>query len=352
MKQDIATSPAFTADSAGGDWPLPDLDTPFADGPGRSENDFSAYCRLVTAVCDIASAYGWSRSEMAKRIGMPAGTFSQWAAKKYDGRYDTCNAKVELWLDTVADVRAMEALIPSPPPYLRLDMSKQMMELFTASQIMPAMTLVTAAAGMGKTMACRQYQRTHANVHISTMEPMTASYTAMLARIAEDIGISQPVRGQSLVSQIGRKIARVPGGTLLIIDECQHLNDQAVNQLRVFFDKYDCGIALVGNQETYSRYSESWMASSKYGQLHRRIFMRFNAERPPLKDIQSLIAAWGVTEPRSVEFLTGLALKPGALGQLNQTMTQALMVAGGDVRALTCRHLEKAHENRRVGGLK
>lgn len=43
----------------------------------------------------------WSKAEVARRIGMPDGTFSQWYAGSYAGQLGKQNAKVQQWVEVL-----------------------------------------------------------------------------------------------------------------------------------------------------------------------------------------------------------------------------------------------------------
>ena len=341
MKTEVSTS------GRGESWLLPDLSVPFTEGPGRSELDWNDYRRLVTAVVEIASAHGWSKAETASRVGMAGGTFSQWASKKYEGRYDTNNRVVARWLDAVQDANAIEAAIPKAPSFILTQFSKEVIDTFVAAQIMSTMVLVTAGAGVGKTMTSEHYVATHANAYLVTMSEHAKTYSAMLAEMADQLDIGVNGQSRDHAKSIGRKLKRESGGTLLIVDECQHLNNDAINELRIFCDRYKCGIALVGNSETSSRYQGDWANKPHFGQLHRRIFKRVRRPLPVQADIDTILAAWAIDDPQMRAFLTGIAHKPGSFGQVNYTLSLALMSKDAD-QPLTLEGLKRAWRNRGV----
>jgi DNA transposition AAA+ family ATPase len=327
-------------------WQMPDMTQPFAPGPGRSAEDFDTYRELLGQVIEIAENNDWSKSETARQIGIAEGTFSQWASMKYSGRYDTQNVIVGNFLDNyVADTR-LAASIPDAPSFIKTGFSQAVTDMLAAAQLMPGMVMVTSPAGNGKTFTAERYRATHANVFMATMSESSRSVQAMLTEIAAELNVGSG--GAGSVRGIGRRIARSGGGTLLIIDEAQHLLDEAVNQVRHFLDRYKCGIALLGNTETYSRFSNRWSETEKYGQLQRRIFMRMKPKPLAEADVRLFIRAWGVKDGEQENFLFGVARKPGALGQVNQTVKLAKMLALGAGREMSLKDLKSAWENRGV----
>lgn len=315
---------------------------------GRTAEDHQRRTELVGEVDGLMKARGWSKAEVARRSGVGHGTFSQWHSGTYKGRYDNVNASIATWLDNLDAVEEVTSSVPVGPGYLPLDFSVSVERMLSVAQIMGTMVMVTAEAGHGKTTAARRYVATHANSFMVTISPQTGKVNNMLVEIAARIGVEErsPTR---LVRAIARRLRRQGDGTLLVIDEAQRLTDDAIDQLRYFVDDEDCqcGIALVGNTATYARFGQ-WGKGDKYSQLHRRIFKRMLVQRPKPADIAQFIDAWGVQDPRQVEFLTGVGMKPGALGQVDMTIKLARMVAQGAGRDLTLNDLRAAWSNRDV----
>ena len=315
---------------------------------GRSADDLARREDLVAQVDAIMASKGWSKAEVARRSGVGHGTFSQWHTGSYKGRYDTVNASISGWLDQIDAVSEVAASLPVGPAYLPLEFSTSVEHMLSIAQVMGTMVMVTAEAGLGKTTTARRYVATHANSFIVTISPQTGKVNNMLVEIAARIGVeeSSPTK---LVRAIARRLRRQGDGTLLVIDEAQRLSDDAIDQLRYFVDDEDCqcGIALIGNTATYARFSQ-WGKGDKYSQLHRRIFKRMRVERPRASDLVTFLNAWGIVDPKQVEFLTGVGMKPGALGQVDMTIKLARMSAQGGGRELALSDLKAAWSNRDV----
>jgi hypothetical protein len=313
---------------------------------GRTQDDMDRRAELVDQVDALIKEHDWCKAAIARRAGIGHGTFSQWHSGNYRGRYDTINATVATWLGNLGGVKEIQSAVPVAPDYLPLDFALTVERMCSIAQIMGTMVMITAEAGVGKTMAGRQYVATHANTWYVPISPHTRTVHNMLAEIVRITGIDERNAGR-FVHAIGKRVQKTGDGTLLVIDEAQNLSDEAINQLRHFADNYGCGIALLGNTATYARLS-AWGKGDKYAQLSRRIFKRVKQERPTPDDIASFIGAWGVEDPDMVEFLVGVGMKPGALGQVDMTIKLARMAAQGGNRALTLRDLRAAWSNRDV----
>ncbi len=315
---------------------------------GRSAEDMRRRDELVIEVERVLGERGWSKAEAARRSGAGHGTFSQWLSGTYKGRYDTVNTTIATWLGNLDQVDEVAASVPSSPSYMPLEFAVSVERMISIAQIMGTMTMVTAAAGIGKSIVGREYVRTHANAYMVTISPYTRTVHNMLNEIAAAIGVEER-NAARLLRAIARRLTRAGDGTVLIIDEAQNLGDDAINQLRHFADDpaCRCGVVLLGNTATYARFAQ-WGKDDRYAQLARRIFKRVRVERPSSNDVATFIDAWGIGDADQIKFLTGVAMKPGALGQVDMTVKLARMTALGLGRELTLDDLRGAWANRDV----
>jgi DNA transposition AAA+ family ATPase len=315
----------------------------------RSQDDINLWHGLVDRLLPVVIGNGWTKSEVARRIGMPETTFSLWFSGKYEGRLDSTNPLVEQWLDAIEEQSGLAAMVPNAPAFLNTVIAGEIIQTLAYAQIAACMVMITIASGNGKSTACRHFRNTRPHVYLMTVSPHTRTAHATLIDLAEALSVreSNPAR---LTRAIGERLQRIGSGTLLIIDEAQHLTDEAINQLRHFTDVYECGLALVGNNEIYKRLRDNSSGSSN-DQLKRRIAKRLQREKPRKEDIASYIAAWGVTDQDCIKLLSGIGMKGGALGQICETMKLASLIAAGAGETLCRAHLEAAWKNRDVEDL-
>lgn len=331
-------------------WQLPDLNATFVIGPGRSEEDYATWKDLVVKIHAVAGRFRWTKAETARQIGLADGTFHGWYSGAYKGRFDNINEKVAAWLEAHDDRAALAASIPSSPPFLSTSIANELTNLLRSAQVMPALVMAAVAAGIGKTSVARYYRETEPNSFLVTVSPHTRTTHAMLMEVARAVGVRQR-DSTGLVYAIGERIRRKGAGTLLIVDEAQNLVDDAVNQLRHFVDVYDCGVAILGNTETYSRFTPITQNGPKYPQMRSRFFKRLRCDMPTHSDLALFIKACGITDEDQRRFLIGVGMKPGALRQIDMTVKLAKMKAIGEGHELTLADLKAAWKNRDVEGL-
>nr|DAO37957.1 MAG TPA: Mu B transposition protein, C terminal [Caudoviricetes sp.] len=343
MRNRVGTSHVKNAAPA---WELP-AGTPDASLGNRSSEDIAEWSRLVERVFSTATLQGWSKAEVSRRLGMSDSTFSLWYSGKYTGRLDNQNNAIAQWLAALEETADLAAGIPQSPKFIRTRTATEVVDTLSWAQMSSDLVIITLAAGLGKTAACNHYRSTRAHVFRVTVSPYTRTVHGLLNDIAAELElvVHNPAR---LTRAIGDRLRRTGGGTLLIIDEAQNLVDEAINQLRHFVDVYECGVALVGNDEIYGRFWQGKSDAPSFAQIKRRIGKRLQRMKPYREDIDAFIDAWGVSDPDCIKFLTGIGMKAGALGQIDKTMKLATLQSIGSNQPLSLEHIQSAWKNRDV----
>jgi len=291
-------------------------------------------------VREIMASEGLSQTDISRESGVKYGTFTGWLAGTYQGNNDRVAGDVQIWLAARIDRKRQAAIMPREPGFQMTPTSGEILDMLAYAQMSPGIVVTAGGAGIGKTRAAEQYVSTNPCVWLVTMEPCTHSVYPMLGTIAEAMGIGEKVQTR-LSKAIGRKVQGAGG--LLIIDEAQHLDTKALDQLRSLHDLYGLGIALLGNQSVYSRL-EGEGRSAGFAQLFSRIDMRKNQAKPKAGDMCALIKAWGVTDKEEIKLLKAIAGKPGALRGMTKVLKLATMLAAGASEPRTIKHIKAAYE--------
>lgn len=317
---------------------------PPAGEPEGTSAEVEAWRGLVRRLAETAQRYGWTKSEVSRRSGVPAATLWQWYGGDYKGRIANISARVEKWLDSVAELSQAAASVPIPPAFLSTPTATQLLDTLLYAQMMPEMVVVTLGAGMGKTMTCEHYCESRPHAFMVTMRPTTRTVHGMLQELAQALDVSErnPAR---LDRALGDKLRRNGRHTLLVVDEAQNLSDEAVNQLRYFLDDYGVGIALVGNEELYGRFGGN-KATPAYAQIIGRIGKRLKRLQPLPGDIDMLVDAWEIADEDVCRLARAIGRKPGALRNITKTLQLAGMYAAGEQRSITAADVKAAVANR------
>lgn len=328
-------------------WPQPEPSQRFlAKHPAH---DVSAWRDLRSRVVDIAAKTGWTKSETGKRIGLAESTFSQWMSGTLEGIIENPNNTVSRWLDATEESADIVSALPQSPEFFLNHASAEIHKTLYLAQTLPGFVTVTLDAGRGKTFACEEFKRGRPTVHMVTLHEKACTVTGAINILARQMGVRVFNQGE-VVEIIGEKLRR-SGNSLLIVDEAQHADRRAVNQFRHFSDRYNTGVALVGNAEIRRRINQEGPNAASRDQIVSRIDKNLKRDPGRAEDVRSFIEAWGITDVSCVKFLTGIGMKGGALRQIDRTIKIACLAANHSADALEKKHLEAAWRNRDVEDL-
>lgn len=280
-----------------------------------------------------------SQSILAKEAGISGAAFNQWLNGVYAGNNEAVDGKMRIWLESHRARVAADDALPEAPTYVDTPTASRVISALSYAQVAGDIAITYGAAGLGKTTACRQYQRSRPNVWIVTMKPSCAGVVTCLSRIAAELGLS--VTGGALVMSvaIARRVRDTHG--LLVIDEAQHLSVAALDEVRSIHDEVGIGIALVGNEGVWARMAGG-RNSTQLDRLFSRIGKRLALRKSSDADIQALVKAWGITDKKCMAVMLQIARGPGALRALTKTLRLASMQAAAEKRSICCEDVRGA----------
>lgn len=290
-------------------------------------------------ITNIQQAEGLSQNDVAKASGVAYGTLNLFMNNKYQGSNERVAGELRIWLTARAENRRQRSIVPKVPSFIMTKSAASFQEALRYAQLMPEISVIAGAAGIGKTTAADNYAGTNPNVWKATMDPTMASVNTMLNEVAAVLGVTEK-SATKLPRAIGRRVQ--DSGGLIIIDEAQHLSPQALDMLRSLYDRYQIGVALVGNETVYARL-EGEGRKAQFAQLFSRVGVRVTRTKPYQDDMCELIKAWGVTEKDEIAFLKSIALKAGALRTMTKCLQLASLLAAGKNETRASVHLKAAY---------
>ena len=222
------------------------------------------------------------------------------------------------------------------------------------AQSTPTIALIHGGAGLGKTHAARRYLAEksrksewfpggHPTVYMVTAHPGLSTVASALCAINEAMGRSgDAYRNDAMARQILRA---VNPGDLLIVDEAQHLDIKALDQIRHFHDVGGIGVAYLGNDVIHTRINGRGRQAAFLGPLASRVGMRLPIARPTEDDVSAILKAWNVAGKKETDYALRIGLGSGGLRGLTQVLRQAAFIAKSMNRVLDARVMHTAVSN-------
>ena len=279
---------------------------------------------------------GLSQAAFSRQSGISSSTFSAWLNGTYKGDNAAVAGDVRTYLD--AQAQRAQMILPEKLGYVSTPSSKKILTALETAQWLPEMVVVAAGPGVGKTTTARNYRDTHPNTFMITASPALTKARHVLEALAEVLGLTETTP---------RRIARAietrlkDTGALLIVDEAQFLAAGGVEQLRSLYDQANVGVAMMGNEEVWSKI-DGGGRKALFAQVHSRVGVKVRLARPATGDIDAILDAVGVVDTAQRALLHQIANKPGALRGLEKVLRIARMVANGAGVEMTREHIMAA----------
>lgn len=309
---------------------------------GKTTFDAAELTQLRAEATAYIDRQGWTKKRFAEESDVPEGTFGPWLAGSYAGNNDAPAAKVYRFLSARKEQAQMAASIPVAPSFQDTPTSRRIWTGLEHAQVFGDLTVVGVGPGMGKSATISQYKALRPRVWVATMAPSTRGVPNALIEVLGAMG-DQDARGTP--QALSRRVAaKATAGALLVIDEAQHLSQQAVDEFRSIHDKTGVGLVFSGDESVFSLFDGT--RRSAFAQFHSRIGYRVRMSRPDPKDAVVIAAAHGVTETPLVKLCSDIAGKPGALRGLTKTLLLAKRMASMTDQPLTASLIREAYAQR------
>lgn len=207
------------------------------------------------------------------------------------------------------------------------------------------MGAIVGAPGVGKTTTLRHYVDTNPGAYLCTMDPTCQSVAEMLRRVCRAMKIAADSHAKDNLERLENLVGewddffdahREP--TLLIVDECQHLNDKCLDLLRSVHDQNGLAMLFVGNETLRTRFNRTRQAA--FAQFTSRIGTRLEIDGTSSADVAALARHARVTDPKAVEYLEKRRGGIGGLRQPARLLELAQEIAGSS--NVSVNHLKRA----------
>lgn len=288
-------------------------------------------------------ALSWSA--LAAVTGIAEGTLNPLLTGKYRGNYENQARRIYQFRQKVASQTERKRSALSMPDFIETPSSRQIQLRLEIAQ-MGRMTLVATSPGTGKSMTAKHYKASIGDtVWYAEMRESSNTIGGMIDKVMKSMDIKHKsgwTRQRS--DQICEYVTGREG--LIIIDEANHLDFEAIEELRGWHDATGVGVALLGNDEFYVQIKGN--GAHAYARLSSRIASSYVQDAPSESDVRIYLGAMDIDEPETVRLLMKAALNPrsGGLREVRQILEFANMLAIGREEIVEHRHILEAHNTR------
>lgn len=219
--------------------------------------------QAIDQLVKYMKATGKTQTAVAKELDISDSALSTFLKGDYKAPHKIIPKVAEL-----IQMNEKKKVAPKEPEFVETSISRTVTNAIKYCHIQGKLAVVYGDAGIGKTVAFRQYLRDNSLAIGITISPTYASITGVNELLAEQLGVRERV-ARKITNEIVRKLK--DSGRVIIIDEAQHLTTRTLNHLRCISDESGVGICLIGNLEVYTRLKGTGKAD--FAQLFSRIGM-------------------------------------------------------------------------------
>ena len=219
-------------------------------------------------------------SAIARAIGYSPAVISQYLKDGYPGDVVKLTTLIGDFIRRIDEKERSARIVM---PFVPTATARKITETVRLAHIEGEITVVYGEAGLGKTIALKQYSKDHSDAVLIEVDP---GYTAKV--LLEDLcsKLSVNVRGNlhELLEAVINKLQ--DSGRLIIIDEAELLPYRALEVLRRIHDKTGIGIVLAGMPRLIANLRGK---RGEFVQLYSRIAFALNlGNRLPELDVFSI----------------------------------------------------------------
>jgi DNA transposition AAA+ family ATPase len=281
---------------------------------------------------------------VAREIGISGAALSRFLSDSYTGDNGAIAQKVESFLKLD---KARKNLIDSPPICLAVENTERILTAVNMANEARHMLLIYGPAGCSKSFTLKHFCEHSDGAIYVELDATIGNQRNAIMEIAKVLGVSSP--GKS-TAQMMRDILTALRGTnrILIIDECQHLNERSFDALRAINDKAGVGMVFSGNKNVLKR---------MFGRMepeYDQLFSRFGEivelrNHYSAKEIAGIYSGFDV-DKECTEYLRRVACQKGGLRRMDKQFKMAAIIADTLRQPLSLPFLHESEKRLTVAG--
>lgn len=269
-----------------------------------------------------------SQSKAAALLHRSSAAISTYLNDRYEGDIKGFEAMLSEFFATREAAQNLTSTQVITGDYVQTSISADVYAIIRLAHLKGGLYTACGDAGVGKTMACRQYVKDYPSAVYVTVNPSLATSRAFLKLLCRKLRLQQGCKDDMWM----RVCDYFTGGQkVLIIDEAQHLPIKTIEDIRAMYDNNpQLGICFVGNIETVTRTGGKGLDA--FAQLRNRTKLTgiYHTAQIKLDDIRLLFPRLA-RDDEAIKVLYAIARSDQAIRGATNVYSNAL--DNGDVSA-------------------
>lgn len=208
---------------------------------------------------------GLSQNQLASKLSVSPATLSLYYQDKYNGDVSKLEESIKQLL-----ARDSQKIAPQNSRFVPTKTAKYIFEVCALAHAENDCAIVIGEAGMGKTMALKEYANHNQGTILIEADP-TYSPKILVKTLAEALGLTPQGSIHEIMDDIVQKLKG--SERLIIIDEAELLTYKSLEIIRRIHDKSGVGLILAGMPRLRANLRG---AKGEYKQLYSRIGMQLD----------------------------------------------------------------------------
>lgn len=237
--------------------------------------------------------YGASLHKISQAVGYSPATLSRFLNGQYQGDVKKVEKAVGQYLRMMR-IR-MERKFEDVK-FVHTGVARRIFEALDMTHMEHGFAVIVGDSGVGKTMALREYARDRSDVIYVHLDPCRKGRASFLMLLVSALGGDVKKRSCDLFDQCVDKLK--DSHKLMILDEAEHLNPEALDTVRLIRDITGIGLVIVGIGEVV-------IPKLRDNRLCRRVYKRVtlfvNLEKPEAGEIREIVEQMGLPEDAEIE---------------------------------------------------
>lgn len=197
---------------------------------------------------------GMTQKQVANAIGKSITVVNQYLKGIYAGKTEEVDEAVARLLGRAKD-KVVERKFNSE--FVHTYAAERCLDAVAIAHIESEISVVTGAAGLGKTQALKHYVAQNPETLLIEVEP-SCSPKVLLKTLCQQLGLNDVGLNHELFNRICGKLSE---GRLIIVDEAELLSTKSLEYIRRIHDLTHCGVVLAGMPRLIAN------LKGKYGEL-------------------------------------------------------------------------------------